>query len=445
MRSYNECMDTQIPHWTEDQVRALAPDERSIKAAGKLLFPAKWVTMGQGAQAIWGECQGSSSTPYRVQVDLIEPAFRCSCPSRKFPCKHSLALFLIYVTEPGQFREVEPPDWAAGWLTRRRSRDEKAAAPPKQKSTSSKTVEKRHALIYSGLEDTQLWLNDLVRQGLANIQGIGYGLWDNQAARLVDAKAPGAARWVRQMAATPHSGAGWPDRLLEQLGLMHLLCQAYRRFDTLPPEGQADLRAAAGWALRKDDLLAENGLTDRWSVMGVRIEQEDNLTARRTWLWGQSTHQPALILDFAHRYQPFEPGPVPGCVMDAELVYYPGSYPLRAVVKSQSPVAASPNQIGGFASIIKAAGAYAAAIAAAPWIERWAYPIHDVIPVRSGDDWGLCDQNNRFLPIAPGFGRGWELLALSGGHPISVMGEWDGARFTPLSVLAEGRFVLFKE
>lgn len=438
-------MDTQIPNWTEDQVRTLAPDERSISAANKLLHPAKWGGLGQGAKAIWGECQGSSSKPYRVQIDLTEPAFRCSCPSRKFPCKHSLALFLMYVTEASLFPEGDPPEWAADWLTRRRFKPEKASAPPKRKSTNSKTTEKRQARIQSGLQETQVWLNDLVRQGLANVQSKGYGLWDNQAARLVDAQAPGAARMVRQMAAAPHSGAGWPERLLTQMGLVHLLCQGYERFDGLPTEGQADLRTAAGWALRKDDLLTEDGLSDWWFVMGVRIEQEDALTTRRTWLWGQSTHQPALILDFAYRRRPLDPGPVPGSVIDAELVYYPGSYPLRAAVKSQVSVAVFPDQIDGFPTIIEAVDAYAAVIAATPWIERWAYPIHDVIPVQLGEGWGLCDQNHHLLHIASDFGRGWELLALSGGHPITAMGEWDGMRFTPLSALAEGRFVLFQE
>jgi hypothetical protein len=30
-------------------------------------------------------------------------------------------------------------------------------------------------------------------------------------------------------------------------------------------------------------------------------------------------------------------------------------------------------------------------------------------------------------------------LALSGGHPIDVFGEWDGYSFSPLSAVAEGR------
>lgn len=32
--------------------------------------------------AVWGLCQGSGKDPYQTQIDLIGPAFRCSCPSR---------------------------------------------------------------------------------------------------------------------------------------------------------------------------------------------------------------------------------------------------------------------------------------------------------------------------------------------------------------------------
>jgi len=36
---------------------------------------------------------------------------------------------------------------------------------------------------------------------------------------------------------------------------------------------------------------------------------------------------------------------------------------------------------------------------------------------------------------------GWKLAALSGGHPISILGEWNGGSFLPLNAIAEGRFV----
>src|SRR4051794_6572598 len=81
--------------WTSEQIMALAPDPGSAKAGKDLGNARKWKTLGRDDRAAWGECQGSGANPYQTQIDLSEPAFRCSCPSRKFPCKHGLGLFLI--------------------------------------------------------------------------------------------------------------------------------------------------------------------------------------------------------------------------------------------------------------------------------------------------------------------------------------------------------------
>ena len=35
----------------------------------------------------------------------------------------------------------------------------------------------------------------------------------------------------------------------------------------------------------------------------------------------------------------------------------------------------------------------------------------------------------------------WELLARSGGHPVDIFGELEGAAFRPLSVAAEGELI----
>ena len=51
---------------TMEGVLALAPDEASAKAARGLIAPAKWPVLGANDAAVWGECQGSGATPYRV-------------------------------------------------------------------------------------------------------------------------------------------------------------------------------------------------------------------------------------------------------------------------------------------------------------------------------------------------------------------------------------------
>src|SRR5687768_6563262 len=96
---------------TLEAVLALAPDGASAQAARGLAAPAKWPLLGANAAAAWGECQGSGSKPYRTQVDLSGPAFRCSCPSRKFPCKHGLALLMMRAQAPDLFTTSDAPAW----------------------------------------------------------------------------------------------------------------------------------------------------------------------------------------------------------------------------------------------------------------------------------------------------------------------------------------------
>ena len=73
---------------TRDQILQLAPDDASGKAGLQLATTSKWVARHAHALALWGDCQGSGSSPYKTMVDLANMAFKCSCPSRKFPCKH---------------------------------------------------------------------------------------------------------------------------------------------------------------------------------------------------------------------------------------------------------------------------------------------------------------------------------------------------------------------
>src|SRR3712207_2952649 len=86
-----------MTRWTYEQVTKLAPDAPSLTAARRLAVPLPWSDTGASETLLWGRCQGSGKTPYQVSVDLTGPAFRCSCPSRKFPCKHALALMLLWV------------------------------------------------------------------------------------------------------------------------------------------------------------------------------------------------------------------------------------------------------------------------------------------------------------------------------------------------------------
>lgn len=420
---------------TTDQVLALAPDAGSAKSAKSLAAPRAWASAGRSERAAWGECQGSGKEPYRTQVDLSEPAFRCSCPSRKFPCKHGLGLLLLLAAQPAALPEAEPPPWVAEWLaTRDRSAQRRAekreaaddpAAAPRRAAAQARSAEQRESKVEAGVEELERWLRDQLRGGLAALQARSPAAFDAMAARLVDAQAPGLARRLREAAGLAASGPGWQGRLLERLASLHLLTCAHRRLADLPPDTRADVRAALGFTQSQDELLEGPGLRDRWFVLGQRVEEDERVRTLRSWLLGLETGRPALVLDFSAGGQPFERSLVPGALLDAELVFFPGAVPLRALVRRRhGPPAAAPALPA--ADIAAATAPYAAALARNPWLER--YPVC-VGPARlarasgDGERWLLVDEAGRALPIAPRFAGAWGLLARSGGRPLTLCGE----------------------
>ncbi len=202
----------------------MAPDASSASAGKKLADAKHWQNLGQSSNLLWGECQGSAL--YQTRVDLATFTIHCSCPSRKQPCKHGLGLLLLAATKPELIPTVEPPEWISSWLARREAaskgketRKSKASQPGSEPTRAQKiNAEKRQAQVQQGLERLDLWLNDLVRNGLSQLETQGEKIWEKQAAQMVDAQAPGIAARLRSMASIPNSGSDWPERLLYRMG-----------------------------------------------------------------------------------------------------------------------------------------------------------------------------------------------------------------------------------
>jgi len=73
------------------------------------------------------------------------------------------------------------------------------------------------------------------------------------------------------------------------------------------------------------------------------------------------------------------------------------------------------------------------ALAAEPWLERVPLCVA-AAPAPTGDGrWVLADDTGA-LPIVAGFWRLAELVAVGGGRPVTVMGEWSAEGFLPLTV-----------
>lgn len=432
------------PPLTPEQVFTLAPDPSAAAAGRGLAVPGVWVSSGTNEAALWGECKGSGKTPYRTQIDLSEPAFRCSCPSRKFPCKHALGLMLLYAAQPAAVPAAEPPPWVTEWLTNRAAAATRKAAaverpaPAADPAPAAQTA--REQRVAAGMHELERWLEDQLRAGLAALQGTAPGAFDTFAARMVDAQAPGAARLLRAAGTLAVSGSGWQSRLLDRLARLHLLARAYANLAALPPEAQADVRTAVGFTQNQDELRAGPGVPDQWLVLGRSVELEDRLRVQRTWLWGMHSGRPALVLDFSAAGRPLDVSLTPGMCIEADLVFFAGAAPLRALVRERFGYADGAELPA--APLHEALGSYAAALAANPWLERYPLICGPCTLGRNAAGWHIADTAGRSLPLTPQYTDHWRLLARTGGRPFTLAAEWDGERLTPLCVQYAGQTVI---
>ncbi|MEU9315473.1 SWIM zinc finger family protein [Streptomyces sp. NPDC048295] len=441
-----------VARWTVEQVLALAPDEASRKAGSKLGSAGPWSGGGcDGSGAVWGLCGGSGSKPYRTVVDTTGPAYTCSCPSRKFPCKHALGLLLVWASDESALPPGGVPDWAGEWLTGRRERsagkgeraeqrtaDGVSAAGPADPEAARRRAERRAERITGGAQELEERLADLLRGGLAAADQPGYGLWEETAARMVDAQAPGLAARVRELGAVAASGPGWPVRLLEECALLHLLDSAWLGIDRLPEPLAATVRTRVGLTAPAEG----PPVRDHWLVLAQYDTPDGKIVTRRIWLHGRETGRTALLLSFGAAGR--SPGlalPVGG-TLDAELTPYPGAGQLRAELGRQfgvpSPAGTPPPGDTAAAAI----EAYGHALREDPWLDAWPVALRDVIPVPSGDGWQLADASGgAALPLAPAaLSRPglWRLVALSGGAPVTVFGECGHRGFDPFAAWSAG-------
>lgn len=426
--------------WSAEQVLSLAPDAGTEKRGRALARAKKWPLLCSNGQAVWGHCKGSGSQPYLTCIDLSEPAFKCNCPSRKFPCKHSLGLFYLYIDSPTQFATDEaPPHWVKEWLDKRQARqvEDKPAKPKDEKAEKAKQKrwEKRLLLMEDGLTELRRWLEDLISQGFGQTALTQADFWEAIAARMVDAKMPRLGTRLREMGAQVMKEGEWQEQLVELIGDCYLQLRAFEQKEQLSEPLQEALFSSLGRSFRKADLLqSEPEVADHWWVLGIEKGQDiERREFRRTWLLGEQSERYALLLDFSFGQQGFEQQYRLGQCIVGPLVYYPSSYPQRGLLKyqQQQPLATLP-QLPSYDNWSVMLDAYAAALEQQPWLETWPARVANLRPNTAGE---LIDNQGRALPLRLTEQEAfWPLLSLSAGHPICLFGTWDGRDFKVLMV-----------
>ncbi len=460
--------------WSVEQVESVASSPSVMTAARPIASPTRWAHLGAQGDAVWGSFHGSGAEPYDVAVDHRHVAFRCTCPARSVPCKHALALLLLWIG--GHVPETVTPPSVATWMARRSARagdpgtgsppesdagqpqpdggtgagpiSDGQAEPPEPSPPPHDRIEgrdERVARMYEGLDELDRWLVDRMRTGLADPSLAQYSTWDSLAARLVDARAGSLANRVRRLAGLVGASADWHERVLEEIGMLHLLAQAGRRLGGLP-DGLADrVATTVGWQVRQADVLAGVPETDDWLVAGRSDTREDRIEVRRVWLRGATSGRWALILSFAAYRQSLDTSLAVGSVIRADLHRYPGRA-LRALLGDTDPKDVGIDPPGGQIrpgfggvmgrSVTAAVEEIGRMVADEPWLDRVPALIR-AAPTMAGGRWSLTDDTGS-LPLAdptvPAVSGLATLLASSGGAPVDLAVEWTPTGVVPLTV-----------
>jgi len=126
---------------SEQEIISLAPNAGAVSNGRKISSSQGFVSRMRSADDTFymGECKGSGKSNYRVSADFVKegaPVFRCSCPSRQFPCKHAVAL--LFEIEAGKdFPIGEIPEDILEKRAKKEARERKAEQAAEEREGKS--------------------------------------------------------------------------------------------------------------------------------------------------------------------------------------------------------------------------------------------------------------------------------------------------------------------
>lgn len=445
---------------SHDVIAALAPDQSSLKAANGLTKPQKWPTRASSATEplVWGECQGSGANPYRTVFDTADHGYKCTCPSRKFPCKHVLALMWMYVDDPAPFQPSDVPDWISDWMGRRRKGGAVPAAVPassgeakslteamraepeteadpkveaRKKAAAEKRAKETEAALMGAADELEQWMADQLRTGLSGFLEDMTDRCRSIAARLVDGKAQALASLLDELPALAMKMPGEErlELIIREFGKIQILLSAWRQSPQDP-----ELRRRIATSETRDTLFENPDalkVTSIWEVIGEDITtRRDGMVSQATWLMNLAKGPRfAVLLDFfpaslGKRTSAFATGEQ----FDAELVFYPAKVPLRAVLGERKPIEGAPGAWPAINAEDDPLEPFLKAQDDAPWSGALPLLLPEGRFLQDGKSvWWQSLDERLSLPVRNSLSR-----SITGLHLHGSVGVWDGLRVTML-------------
>ncbi|MCH2023872.1 MAG: hypothetical protein MK207_15450 [Saprospiraceae bacterium] len=435
--------------WTDDKISALAPNASTDRRGKMLANSIKWDNLGTNYIAIWGDCIPIESQRYLVQINLSDSSFKCSCTVRNTVCKHILGLLYMYSKSTALFKYQPPPPLINNWL----SSDTKTLAKSKSYKKNNKTKielekikiakekrwQKRLKLMSDGIDELELWLTDLVRHGIANINATKSDFWQQVAAKMIDAKLPAISTYLKETHQIILQEKEWAKLIVSRIGTLYFWVESFKKRESFDKLLQNELYISLGKTIKKSTILESHPrTTDIWLVMGKKEGIDiEGTNYRRVWLYGQKTGKNALIIDYIFGKISYEQQYNVGTLLKGTLAYFSSNYNQRAIFANFELTNEENLNINKYRNVSDFFDNYSEATAQNPWIRLFPATLANIsVFMNNNKELIIKDIKGQLMPIAKiSESAQWKLLAVSGGHPISLFGEWNGIYFEPISII----------
>ncbi|MFO0014668.1 MAG: hypothetical protein ACK553_18185 [Planctomycetota bacterium] len=261
-------------------------------------------------QVLVAHCAGSGKSPYECSCDFANPdtpVYRCSCPSRLFPCKHCLGLMFVYLKNPKSFVAAELPSH----LQEKRDKAVLRDAKKKEVSTKPRTVnksalQKKIRAQIDGIGLLEQLTENLVTIGIGNMNAKSAREIEERAKQLGDVFLPGAQYALRSYTTlfqdesadtrnTATDREGIYSNALDQLSRLHALAKFGRTYlekRLADPELKADtdstIAAWLGHAWQLSELREAGLMQTHRSLMQLSFHTHDDIARQEyidTGIW----------------------------------------------------------------------------------------------------------------------------------------------------------------
>ena len=194
----------------EQAIVSIAPNANAVTNGRKLSSGNSFVKRmkSEDDSLYFGECKGSGKSNYIVSIDFEkegEPVFRCTCPSRQFPCKHAIGL-MFEMKEGKGFETADIPQDIIDKRNKIEAKEKKKAEKeknpekPKKTSTVSKAAKtKKIKKQIEGLDLLKDLMNQITNAGVASCVDAAFDKkYDELAKQLGDFYLPGVQTYFKR-------------------------------------------------------------------------------------------------------------------------------------------------------------------------------------------------------------------------------------------------------